>query len=217
MDSKRPSASTASLDPIDRLGEAIFAIIMTLTFTSAMSIAGGPETSVMQILGPAISCNVAWGFVDSVMYCITTLVENGRTRFRARRIALGAPETAHAQIRQMAADRFEIALTDAQIDEAIARLKAKAHEWHWLTRDDIKAAGGIFLTAVIAGLPILAPFVLLDHLPLAIRWSNGIGVLLLFGTGYALGQQMGLRGWLFATGFAIVGSLLALATVLLGG
>lgn len=71
-----PTARTSSrvLDPVERLSEIIFGVIMALTFTGTLSIATAGREDVREMLIGAIGCNTAWGIVDGVMFVIGALV-----------------------------------------------------------------------------------------------------------------------------------------------
>lgn len=66
------------LDPVDRFGEALFGLIMVLTFTCTLSVAESGRDDVRLMLVAALGCNVAWGLVDAVQYVITVLVRRAR-------------------------------------------------------------------------------------------------------------------------------------------
>ena len=70
------------LDPVDRFSEVIFGLIMVLAFTGSLSVVGGGEQDVHTMLVAALTCNLAWGLVDGVMYVLTSVAE------RARRVAV---------------------------------------------------------------------------------------------------------------------------------
>jgi len=48
-----------SLDPLSRLSETMFGLLMTLTFTGTMSVAIGAEQTVTTVLFAALGCNIA--------------------------------------------------------------------------------------------------------------------------------------------------------------
>jgi hypothetical protein len=48
------------LDPIDRISEILFGLIMVLTFTGSLSIAAGRNDVRVMLIG-ALGCNFAWG------------------------------------------------------------------------------------------------------------------------------------------------------------
>ena len=66
------------LDPVDRFGEALFGLIMVLTFTCTLSVAESGRDDVRLMLVAALGCNVAWGLVDAVQYVITVLIRRAR-------------------------------------------------------------------------------------------------------------------------------------------
>ena len=59
---------------------------MVLTFTCTISAATGGHEELSTILWSALGCNVAWGFVDSMMYIFSILLERGETLANVRRI-----------------------------------------------------------------------------------------------------------------------------------
>jgi hypothetical protein len=74
------------LDPIERAGEMLFGLIMVLTFTTAMSVAGASEEDVRAMLVGAIGCNPAWGSIDAMMYLMGA---HGALSLGAGTVAIG--------------------------------------------------------------------------------------------------------------------------------
>jgi VIT1/CCC1 family predicted Fe2+/Mn2+ transporter len=66
------------LDPTERLSEILFGIIMVLSFTGSVSVATAGREEVRTVLAQAVSCNLAWGIVDAVMYLLTALISRAR-------------------------------------------------------------------------------------------------------------------------------------------
>ena len=64
------------LDPIDRLNELLFGLIMVLTFTLAagLTVEDGPDAG-RELLVAAIGCNLAWGIVDAAMYLMASFTD----------------------------------------------------------------------------------------------------------------------------------------------
>jgi hypothetical protein len=83
------------LDPIDRVSEVLFGLFMVLTFTGTLSVLDSGRDEVRSMLVAAIGCNIAWGFVDGVMYVLRNLVSRGRSA-RLLRAVRGASEPALA-------------------------------------------------------------------------------------------------------------------------
>jgi len=84
-----------ALDPIDRLSEVLFGLIMVLTFTGSLSVFEAGREDVRSMLVSALGCNLAWGVIDAVFYLMGSLAEKGRdvATLRAVREA-GDPERA---------------------------------------------------------------------------------------------------------------------------
>ena len=80
------------LDPVARISEVLFGLIMALTFTRTLDVASGGREEAATLLMGAIGCNIAWGIVDAVMYLMNELVERGRELMRQRELGLpGVP------------------------------------------------------------------------------------------------------------------------------
>ncbi len=95
---------TPVLDPIDRVSEIIFGLIMALTFTGTISAATAGREEVRTVMFAALGCNLAWGMVDAVMYLIRTLTERTRNLTLLRRVRSAAsPHDAHAIIARISA------------------------------------------------------------------------------------------------------------------
>src|SRR5207237_6050846 len=87
-------SSRRVLEPIDRVSEVLFGLIMVLTFTGSLSIAEAGRSEVRTMLIGALGCNLAWGIIDGVLYLMGCLAEKGRglLTFRAVRRAADPKE-----------------------------------------------------------------------------------------------------------------------------
>src|SRR5256885_2262829 len=61
-------SSKRVLEPIDRVSEVLFGLIMVLTFTGSLSVAEAGRDDVRTMLIGALGCNLAWGIIDGVLY-----------------------------------------------------------------------------------------------------------------------------------------------------
>jgi hypothetical protein len=52
------------LEPVERLSEILFGLIMALTVTSAVSVATADDIQIRTMLIAALGCNLAWGIID---------------------------------------------------------------------------------------------------------------------------------------------------------
>jgi hypothetical protein len=67
------------LDPMDRISEVLFGLIMALTITSTPGVATADIIQVRTMLIGALGCNLAWGIIDGGVYLLARLNESGRT------------------------------------------------------------------------------------------------------------------------------------------
>src|SRR5574342_50911 len=65
------------LEPIERISEALFGLIMVLTFTGSLSVAEAGREDIRTMLIGALGCNIAWGIIDGVLYLMGCLAEKG--------------------------------------------------------------------------------------------------------------------------------------------
>jgi hypothetical protein len=63
----------------ERLGELLFGLIMTLTFTltAGLAVGDGPD-AVRELLIATIGCNIAWGIIDGGLLVIGNTFDRGR-------------------------------------------------------------------------------------------------------------------------------------------
>jgi hypothetical protein len=208
------------LDPISRLSEVIFGLIMVLTFTGSISAATAGRQEIGTILWAALGCNVAWGLVDAVMYIMSLLMERGDAAAALRKIQ-------HASSTDEAADVLKdyfppvvgIVMKPEQFEairQELVALPAPPTRipifWH-----DIRAAIQIFFLVALSTFPSVIPFLLIEDAVVAMRTSNGIALLLLFLTGFMLGRRTGYNPWLLGVVVAVVGAVLVAMTMALGG
>lgn len=207
------------LDPISRLSEIMFGLLMALTFTGTMSIVLGEGGNVQSVLLAALGCNLAWGIVDGTMYVLTSVTERGQTLARRRKIAASAPEQARRLVRDNLPDDVERALSDEEIDRVVLLAWRLTDEDKpaALTVNDVRAAGLVFLLVVGATLPPAVPFVILDDAFVAIRVSNLIAVVMLFLIGWRLDRLMDRTSIQMRIVVPIIGCLLVAVTIALGG
>src|SRR5215470_8291604 len=74
------------LDPVERLSEILFGLIMALTITGAVSVATADRFAIRTMLVAALGCNIAWGIIDAGMYLMSRLGERGRNALVAKAV-----------------------------------------------------------------------------------------------------------------------------------
>jgi hypothetical protein len=214
------AATRRVLDPIERLSEVLFGLIMVLTFTGSLSVAEAGRVDVRTMLIGALGCNLAWGIIDAVMYLMSCLAEKGRSlvAFNAVR---SAPDPAEA--RRLIADALPPVIADVlqpadleTIRLRLAPLSGIPGRARLDSRDFVGAAG-VFLLVFLPTFPVAVPFIVMLEPAPALRVSNGVAIVLLFLTGSAFGRLTGRHPVWVGCGMVIVGTILVGLTMALGG
>src|SRR5581483_9189778 len=66
------------LEPVERLSEILFGLIMVLTFTCSVSVTESRGEEIRTMLVAAVGCNLAWGIIDAFMYRRAAFAEQSR-------------------------------------------------------------------------------------------------------------------------------------------
>src|SRR5262245_7324362 len=74
------------LDPMDRISEVLFVLIMALTFTCTLGLATVDTIQIRTMLIGALGCNLDWGIIDGGVYLLARLSERGRNLLNWRTI-----------------------------------------------------------------------------------------------------------------------------------
>jgi VIT1/CCC1 family predicted Fe2+/Mn2+ transporter len=180
------------LDPIDRVSEIIFGLIMAVTIVGSLSIASAGRNDVRTVLIAALGCNLAWGLVDAVMYLVRTLTERRRNLALAKQAIDADEATAHRLIMATLPDHVAAITGQEELEGMRRRLLALTPSPRsGLGRQDYLAAVGIFLLVVGATFPVVVPFLVTSDAALAMQASRVITLAMLFAAGLALGRHAG--------------------------
>ncbi len=205
-----PAAATAPrqrlLDPVARISEILFGLIMALTFTGTLDVATAGTEDVRVLLVGTLGCNVAWGLVDAVMFLVTTLTERGRNLVTVRDLrAAATPEAGRAIVANALPPVVAAAMPPDEIETLRTNLLAlpALPSRPWLEHTDWLSAGAIFLLVFLATFPVVIPFMLIDEVGFALRASNGVAIVMLFVSGFLLARHGGYRP--VVTGLSMVG------------
>ncbi|HVQ29452.1 MAG TPA: VIT1/CCC1 transporter family protein [Vicinamibacteria bacterium] len=209
-----------ALEPIDRVSEVLFGLIMVLTFTGSLSVYEAGREDVRTMLLGALGCNVAWGIIDASFYLMGGLAEKSRGLLALRAVrettdpgrgqqliaeALPAPLASVLEPTDLEAMRLKL----KQLPEPPARARLDGDDW--------RGALGVFLLVFLSTLPVAIPFVVMHEAAPALRVSNAIAVVLLFLAGHAFGRITG-HGPVRAGALMVVfGAILVGLTMALGG
>jgi VIT family protein len=208
------------LDPIDRVSEVLFGLIMVLTFTGSLSVATAGHAEVREMLVGALGCNLAWGVIDALLHLLGTLAEraHGLATFRAVRAAADAREGQRLVaegLPTVVASVMEPSQLEA-VRQQLARVPEPSGPAR-LGKDDWLAALGIFLLVFASTLPVVVPFLLVHDAHRALRISNAVAVAMLFLCGYATGRLTRYHPWGTGVAMVLLGSALVAMTMALGG
>lgn len=205
------------LDPVDRVSEILFGLIMAVTIVGSLSIATAGQNEARTVMVAAFGCNLAWGLVDAVMYLVRTVTERSRNRALAARIAGADAESARRLIARALPEHIAAIVGPDEIEGMRRRLAgAPLRTGRVLGSRDYLEAGGIFLLVVLATFPVAIPFMLLQDVAVAMWTSQAVTVVMLFVAGFALGRHAGhakppLTGLLMAVfGVALIAAVKAL-------
>ncbi len=209
-----------ALDPIDRVSEVLFGLIMVLTFTGSLSVVGAGREDVRTMLVGALGCNLAWGLIDGVFYLMGRLAEKGRDLATVRGLHEAAdPGKARRLIAEALPPMVASVLQPAELEGMRLRLLAlpKPSERARLEGSDVRAALAVLLLVFLSTFPVTIPFIVMRNPVPALRVSNAIAVVLLFAAGYVFGRLSGHRPVLTGSGMVVLGSTLVAITIALGG
>ena len=78
-------------------------------------------------------------------------------------------------------------------------------------------AAAVFLLVFVSTFPLAVPFIFIQEISIALRVSNAIAVVLLFGAGYAFGRLTGRHPVWMGSAMVVLGSMLVGLTMALGG
>jgi len=208
------------LDPVDRVFEVMFGLLMAMTFVGSLSVATAGHQEVRTMMVTALGCNLAWGLADAVMYLVRTVTERTRNRSLLARLRSGIESAAgQALVAATLPPGIAAAATGGDLEALRRRLVDRVDpqarprlEWN-----DIKAALGVFLLVVVATFPVVVPFMFFEKAAVAVRASNAVAVVMLFVAGWLLARHAGGTPWRGGLAMAVTGVALIAAIMALGG
>src|SRR4029079_8020474 len=205
------------LEPMYRVSEVLFGLIMALTFTLTLGVVTADSIQVRTMLLAALGCNLAWGIIDAGVFLMARFNEQGRNAMKLRAVRDATDiRGAHVSIADARPRVLASVLPPAQLElmrQRLAQLPEPGRPR--LTKRDGLGAAGICLLSFVSSFPIVIPFILISDSRLALRLSNAVAVAMLFVCGYAFGRCAGFRPWatglfMIAVGAALVGIAIAL-------
>jgi VIT1/CCC1 family predicted Fe2+/Mn2+ transporter len=220
MPNEPVKSSKRVLEPITRVSEVLFGLIMVLTFTGSLSVAEAGRDDIRTMLVGALGCNLAWGMIDALLYLMGSLAEKGQGLMSLRAVRKTSdPQHAQRLIADALPSVVASVLTPAELEGMRLRLtqlpeppqRARLHKDDWL------GALGVFLLVFLSTFPVVIPFIFMQSTLPAMRVSNGIAIVMLFLTGYSYGRLTGYHPLGVGIGMVVLGTILVSITMALGG
>ena len=178
------------LDPMERISETLFGLIMALTFICSLGVATAGNIKIQTMLIGALGCNLAWGIVDGGLYLLARINDQGGKILTLRAIRQAPdPETA----RRVIADALPPELASVLPPEQLELMRQKLQQLPEpsarprLTKRDWTGALGLCLLSFLSTFPVVIPFIFLSDAKLALRVSYAVAIVMLFCCGYAFG------------------------------
>jgi VIT1/CCC1 family predicted Fe2+/Mn2+ transporter len=208
------------LEPIERVSEVLFGLIMVLTFTGSLSAAESGQSEVRTMLVGALGCNLAWGLIDAIMYLMGSLSERGTA---ARMVLLLQKATTAEDVRRVMTKVMPSVVASALTQDDLQRIRRDVMQMPGLPerarlgKSDWLGAIAVFILVFASTIPVVVPFFFFADAVTALRISNAIAVTMMFATGYEFGRLAGYRPWLTGGSMVVLGSAIVALTIALGG
>jgi hypothetical protein len=213
-------SSRRVLDPIYRINEVLFGLIMVLTFTGSLSVAQAGRDEIRTMLIGALGCNVAWGFIDGLFYLMGSLADKGQNLMTYIAVRTTTdPQHAQRLIANKLPPVVASILEPAELESMRMRLQRlpEPPKRASLNKEDWLGAVGIFLLVFLSTFPVVIPFIFMQSVLPAMRVSNAIAIAMMFATGYSYGRLTGYHPLRVGIAMVVLGALVVSATIKLGG
>jgi hypothetical protein len=220
----RASLMNRYLDPASSLGEVLFGLIMTLTFTlgAGIIIEEQGRAGARELLIAVIGCNIAWGIIDGALYLTGQLFDRGRLRRLVHAVRHTTDQGAAVALVASELDDLLQNVTSAEERETLyariaTNLRSGRDKPTSIRKADFLGALASFWLVVLSSIPAALPFVFIDNARVALRVSNAILLAGLFLTGYFWARHTLGRPWLVGLSFLTGGLALVAVSIALGG
>ena len=144
------------LEPVERISEILFGLIMALTITGAVSVTTADRLQIRTMLIAALGCNLAWGIIDAGMYLMARLGERGRMALVTQAVRETTDrENAHRLIAN------ELPLADIFRESELELIREKINQLPHsatgprLSGRDWLGALGVFVLVVVSTFPVV--------------------------------------------------------------
>ena len=217
---KIQSEAGSALDPISRISEVLFGLIMVLSFTGSISVASDGKAEIKDLLWAALGCNLAWGIIDGIFYLMSRLFEKGHGYSVLKKLK---STTDKNEARKLLSDELPPVISAILKPEEVDQLQERLVKLEDLPKSaiinlsDLRTAFMILLLVFTCTFPVALPFIFINNTALALRLSNGIALLILFIGGFSVGKYAGFRPAVSGVAILLLGIVLVGLTIALGG
>ena len=208
------------LDPIERISEVLFGLIMVLTVTATFSVVGADRVSVGAMILAALGCNLAWGIIDGGLYLLANLEDRAKNLLAVHAVRRSIDPT---EAKRIIADALPPLVASALPPEQFEKIRQDLMRMPEppphprLTKNDWLGALAVCLIVFFSTFPVVLPFLFTGDARFALRLSNLVAIAMLFGCGYAFGRCTGYRPWTMGIVMVLIGIALTGVAILLGG
>jgi hypothetical protein len=208
------------LEPVERISEFLFGLIMVLTLTCTFNASGASRGSVRTLLMEALGCNVAWGMIDAFFYLLNSFGQKGHGVALLGQLRRTSDPV---EARRIVADELPPLVASLLEPHEIESLRGKLTQipestaWPRLAEEDWLGALGVFLLVFLSLFPVVVPFIFVSNVGLALRISNGVALVLLFLAGCSFGRFTHSNPWRAGFAMVILGVAVVGVAILLGG
>ena len=209
-----------ALEPIERISEVLFGLIMVLTCTGTLSVVTADRLQIMTMLIGALGCNLAWGIIDAGMYLMSRLHEKGQNIKILRSVRDSAdPEAAQRAIANALPPLLSSVLPPEQLEIMQKHLRQlpEPPTYPVLNKKDVLGAVAVCLLVFLSTFPVTLPFLFLNDARFALRLSNAIAIAMMFICGYFFAHYAGLPRRQTGALSIPVGCTLVFIAIVLGG
>ena len=217
------------LDPLDRLVEGIYSVLIVLTFTLAVRVVdANAPAAISSLLAKefflaCFGCAIAWGLIDGIMYILASIAERGHDLRVARSIRDSTDETEGiAAFAEQLGALAPITTPEEQqtlFSDLFHRLQdAPLPDRAGFKREDFAGALGTFLVAVGAAIPVVLPLLIFgQNAWLAVCISNLVACAMLFIMGFRWARYAGGKPLLAGLFLVLIGLAMVVVAIPLGG
>ena len=208
------------LEPVERISEFLFGLIMVLALTCTFSVGEASRGSVRSLLMEVLGCNVAWGIIDAFFYLLNSL---GHRRHGIALLGQLRRTSDRAEAGRIVGDELPPLVASVLEPEEIESLSGRLAQipestvWPRLAKEDWLGAIEVFLLVFVSLLPVVVPFIFISNARLALRVSNAVALMLLFLAGYSFGRSTNTKPWRAGFAMVIFGAAVVAVAIFFGG